>query len=236
MKDSPLLLQQIDVLQHCIRHLRNENSRLKVRCGEVPCPTAGPWVPAVLSRSQWVPAHWTPRLGHAVCWEVKQEKREGWGKLDATAQRRAEQPEGLAAASTAGGDVLPPTPHSSSVLHAVGFLRKRKRNGKACQTLLYREGLCEDLSRGTAVPVPVPAAGGLGSALGARQPEGRAVLQCCGTAQGHSPSSSGRLWAGGLCWLGACLWVVVLDKVMSQEAREVCVGCGPRGTSWRKGT
>ncbi|XP_074889925.1 dynactin subunit 1 isoform X4 [Buteo buteo] len=29
VKDSPLLLQQIDVLQHCIRHLRNENSRLK---------------------------------------------------------------------------------------------------------------------------------------------------------------------------------------------------------------
>uniref|UniRef100_A0A8B9M4P1 Dynein associated protein domain-containing protein n=1 Tax=Accipiter nisus TaxID=211598 RepID=A0A8B9M4P1_9AVES len=102
VKDSPLLLQQIDVLQHCIRHLRNENSRLKVRCGEVPCPTAGPWVPAVLSRSQWVLAHWTPWLGHAVCWEVEQEKREGWGKLDATAQRWAEQPEGPAAASTAG--------------------------------------------------------------------------------------------------------------------------------------
>ncbi|NXJ57394.1 DCTN1 protein, partial [Spizaetus tyrannus] len=28
-KDSPLLLEQIEVLQHCIRHLKNENSRLK---------------------------------------------------------------------------------------------------------------------------------------------------------------------------------------------------------------
>ena len=42
MKDSPLLLQQIDALQLSIKHLKNENNRLKVRCGEAPRPAVGP--------------------------------------------------------------------------------------------------------------------------------------------------------------------------------------------------
>lgn len=33
MKDSPLLLQQIEALQLSIRHLKNENNRLKVSAG-----------------------------------------------------------------------------------------------------------------------------------------------------------------------------------------------------------
>lgn len=33
MKDSPLLLQQIEALQLSIKHLKNENNRLKVGWG-----------------------------------------------------------------------------------------------------------------------------------------------------------------------------------------------------------
>lgn len=43
VKDSPLLLQQIDALQLSIKHLQSENNRLKVRVG-VPAlhPGRGP--------------------------------------------------------------------------------------------------------------------------------------------------------------------------------------------------
>lgn len=34
VKDSPLLLQQIEALQLSIKHLKNENNRLKVRRGQ----------------------------------------------------------------------------------------------------------------------------------------------------------------------------------------------------------
>lgn len=66
-----------------------------------------------------------------------------------------------------------------------------------------------------------------------------------GAARRCSPSSGGRLWALGSRRVGACLRLIVLDKVVSQEARKgqggrsawdaVCMGCGPRGMSWRKG-
>lgn len=42
VKDSPLLLQQIEAMQLSIKHLKNENNRLKVRLGEEPsCRQAG---------------------------------------------------------------------------------------------------------------------------------------------------------------------------------------------------
>lgn len=131
MKDSPLLLQQIDALQLSIKHLKNENNLLKVRCGEVSYPSEHPQVPTALSGSQQVPECRMPGLRRAVCWEVEQEKREGkvwggWGERGAMAQGRAvswgwaEQPEAPAAASSGGGDVLTPTQQSSSALCAVG--------------------------------------------------------------------------------------------------------------------
>lgn len=81
MKDSPLLLQQIDALQLSIKHLKNENNRLKVRCGEVPRPAEHSRAPAAPTGSRQVPVRLTLGLGCAVCREVEQEKREGkaWG-------------------------------------------------------------------------------------------------------------------------------------------------------------
>lgn len=91
MKDSPLLLQQIDALQLSIKHLKNENNRLKVRCRDVPRPVARPRAPAALSGS-WCAG--PPGLGRAVCREVEQGKREGkawggWGERGATVQGTA---------------------------------------------------------------------------------------------------------------------------------------------------
>lgn len=112
MKDSPLLLQQIDALQLSIKHLKNENNLLKVRClvlWRVPGHSDVPYV----GRS-------SRRRGRTRCGvaggSVVPLQRAGplpWGW--------AEQPGALAAASTAGGDALPPMPQGSSALRAVGF-------------------------------------------------------------------------------------------------------------------
>lgn len=60
VKDSPLLLQQIEALQLSIRHLKNENNRLKVSAGrrdvgleEPPCHD-----PQLGGRSWQCWAHW----------------------------------------------------------------------------------------------------------------------------------------------------------------------------------